>query len=104
MPFDGSKYLTTSPLTHMLVNARQQLEQGWCQHRTRQRGSACMIGSLTVTDFDMFVEAERLLLESIRELGHPEVSVAAFNDAPARTKRQVLDVYDSAIRRSLTVA
>jgi hypothetical protein len=63
-----------------------------------------MIGSLTVTDFDVFVEAERLLLGAIRELGHPQSSVAAFNDAPARTKRQVLDVYDSAIRRSLAVA
>jgi len=104
MPFDGSKYLTTSPLTDMLVEARQQLDQGWCQHRARQRGSACMIGSLAIADYDVFVEAERVLLDAIRDLGHPQASVVAFNDALGRTKQQVLDVYDRAIRRSLTVA
>jgi hypothetical protein len=104
MPFDGSKPLISSPVTRMLVEARQQLAQGWCQHRTRQRGSACMIGSLTVTDYEVFVEAERLLLEAIRELGHPQTSVAAFNDAPGRTQQQVMDVYDRAVGRSLSVA
>jgi hypothetical protein len=88
----------------MLVDARQQLDQGWCQHRTRQRGSACMIGSLSVSDYDVFVDAERLLLDAIRDLGHLHASVAAFNDAPARTKHQVLQVYDRAILQSRTVA
>ena len=104
MPFDGSKSLTTSPLTRMLVDARQQLDQGWCQHRARQRGLACMIGSLAISDYDAFVEAERLLLGAIRDLGHLQTSVAAFNDAPGRTKQQVLQVYDRAIHRSLIVA
>jgi hypothetical protein len=104
MPFDGSKYLTTSPLTKMLVEARRQLDQGWCQHRTRQRGSACMVGCLEISDYDEFIEAERLLLDAIRDLGHPQASVAAFNDAPARTKQQVLQVYDRAIQRSMIVA
>lgn len=104
MPFDGSRYLTTSPLTNMLTEARQQLDQGWCQHRARQRGSACMIGSLAISDYDVFVEAERLLLDAIRDLGYPQVSVPAFNDALARTKEQVLQVYDRAIHRSMIVA
>lgn len=104
MPFDGSRSLTTTPLTRMLVHARQQLTQGWCQHRARQRGSACMIGSLAITDYDLFVEAERHLLGAIQELGHRQGSVAAFNDAPGRTKQQVLEVYDRAIHRSLIVA
>ncbi len=64
MPFDGSKSPTTSPVTHTLVHARQQLVQGWCQHRTRERGSACMIGSLGISDYDLFVEAERYLLDA----------------------------------------
>jgi hypothetical protein len=104
MPFDGIKNLTTSPLTQMLMEAREQLDQGWCQHRTRQRGSACMIGSLEISDYDAFIEAERLLLGAIRDLGHSQVSVPAFNDAPARTKQQVLQVYDRAIQRSMIVA
>jgi hypothetical protein len=104
MPFDGSHGLPTSPLTHMLVDARRQLNKGWCQHRTRQRGSACMIGSLAISDYDVFAEAERLLLDAIHDLGHPQASVAAFNDSPARTKQQVLQVLDRAIVRSLIVA
>jgi hypothetical protein len=104
MPFDGSKGLTASPLTQMLVEARQQLANGWCQNRTRQRGSACMIGSLTVIDYGLFIDAERLLLDAIQDLGHPQASVADFNDAPGRTKDQVLQVYDHAIWQSLTVA
>src|SRR6185312_13379017 len=85
MPFDGSRSLTTTPLTRMLVHARQQLTQGWCQHRARQRGSACMIGSLAISDYDAFVEAERLLLAAIRDLGHPQTSVAdrRLNHPPA---------------------
>src|ERR1051326_6777814 len=104
MPFDGSKSLTTSPLTRMLVEARQRLSQGWCQHRARQRGSACMIGSLAITDYERFIDSERLLLGPLRGLGSPQASVAAFNDAPGRTKQQVLQVYDRAIQRSMTVA
>jgi hypothetical protein len=104
MPFDGSKSLTTSPLTHMLVDARRQLDRGWCQHRARQRGSTCMVGSLAISDYDAFVAAERLLLDAIRDLGHPQTSVVAFNDALGRTKQQVLQVYDRAIHRSLIVA
>lgn len=104
MPFDGSKYPTTSPITDMLVEARHRLDQGWCQLSMRQRGSVCMIGSLAIHEYDRFVDAERLLLDAIRDLGYPQSSVAAFNDAPSRTKRDVLDVFDRAIRRSITVA
>ena len=104
MPLDSSTYFTTSPLTQMLVEGRKQLDQGWCQHRTRQRGATCMIGSLAISDYDMFIEGERLLLDAIRELGHRQASVAAFNDALGRTKLQVLEVYDHAIERSRTIA
>ncbi|MBS0524554.1 MAG: hypothetical protein JSS04_13080 [Proteobacteria bacterium] len=103
MPFDG-KNRTASPLTHMLADGRQQLDRGWCQHRSRQRGSVCMIGSLPIRDYDMFVAAERLLLEAILDLGHAQTSIVDFNDSPARTKQQVLQVYDRAIQQSLMVA
>ncbi len=103
MPFDGNNR-AMSPLTHLLADARQQLDQGWCQHRTRQRGSACMIGSLTISNYQDFLAAERLLLDGIVALGHPERSIAQFNDAPGRTKQQVLQVYDHAIQQSLMVA
>jgi len=103
MPFDGSKYVTASPVTQMLMEARQQVAQGWCQHSMRQRGSVCMIGALDIDDYSQFIDAEALLLATIRSLGHSHGSVAAFNDDLGRTKDQVLKVYDRAIERSMTV-
>jgi hypothetical protein len=103
MPFDGSKYVTDSPVTQMLIAARQQVERGWCQHLMRQRGSACMIGSLAISDYDQFVDAEALLLQAIRSLGYRHSSVAAFNDDLGRTKDQVLRVFDLAIEGSMSL-
>lgn len=102
MPFDGSRHpVTTSPVTRMLVEGRQRLEQGWCQNAMRQRGAACMIGSLPVGDYSRFAETESRLLVAIRQLGYPHSSVAAFNDDGQRTKQQVLEVYDRAILQSM---
>src|SRR5438552_9686927 len=103
MPFDGSHSQTVLPVTQMLMEGRRQVTSGWCQGSMRQRGSACMIGSLTVSDYDLFNDAEALLLEAIRKLGYPHASVAGFNDDLHRTKQQVLDVYDRAIADSLLV-
>src|SRR5262249_21388429 len=103
MPFDGSKYVTDSPVTQMLMDARQQVERGWCQHAMRQRGAACMIGSLAISDYGEFVDAEALLLQAIRSFGYPHSSVAAFNDDRARTKDHVLGVFDLAIEKSMSV-
>ncbi len=67
----------------------------------RQRVSVCMIGSLTITDYEVFAIAEKLILEAIHELGYAYSSVVAFNDDPCRTKEQVLEVYDTAIALSM---
>jgi hypothetical protein len=66
----------------------------------RRRGSVCMIGSLTITDYEEYCIAEELMLEAIHGLGYAYPSVVAFNDAPRRTKEQVLEVYDTAIALS----
>ena len=101
MPFDGSKSVSASPVTRMLIESRQQLEQGWCQHATRRRGSVCMIGSFTIEDYALFTKAEGLLRQAMTSLGYPHSSVAQFNDDSQRTKHQVLEVYDRAIERSM---
>jgi hypothetical protein len=106
MPFDGSRYEdgsrheVGSPITQMLVEGKQQLERGWCQRTMRQRGSVCMIGSLTINDFGVFTRAEELLIEAIRNMGYPHSSLTDFNDDPYRTQEQVLEVYDRAIEKS----
>jgi hypothetical protein len=101
MPFDGTHYETASPVTQMLVDGRQKVQGGWCQRITRQRGSACMIGALAITDFEIFCGAERFILEAIEDLGYSHSSVASFNDELYRTKDEVLKVYDRAIELSM---
>jgi len=100
MPFDGTDYQILSPATHMLIDGRRRVQTGWSQRIMRQRGSVCMIGSLTITDYEVFAVAEQLILEAIHELGYAHSSVVAFNDDPCRTKEQVLEVYDLAIASS----
>ena len=100
MPFDGSNYDKISPVTQMLTDGKEKVQRGWCQHIMRQRGSACMIGSLAIDDFDVFAEVEQLMLETIHDLGYSHSSVANFNDDLYRTKQQVLEVYDRAIESS----
>src|SRR5262249_40062422 len=70
MPFDGTSYETVSPVTHILMDGKQQLQRGWCQRIMRQRGSVCIIGSLAVVDYDVFAEAQKFLLAAIGEYGY----------------------------------
>src|SRR5262245_54901160 len=86
MPFDGTHFETASPVTQMLVDGREKAQRGWCQRVMRQRGSACMIGSLAITDFEIFRTAEKFILEAIDDLGYSHSSVASFNDDLYRTK------------------
>jgi hypothetical protein len=104
MPFDGRDFESTSPVTHMLVAGRRKIQAGWCQQRMRQPGSVCMIGSLPITDFESFNQAERLFLDAIRLLGYASASVPSFNDDPGRTQSQVLTVFDKAIELSEAAA
>lgn len=94
MPFDGSQL---DDVTKLLIEGRERIEQGWCQRRTRHRGAVCAVGALYPTDYGIFLLAVQRLgraagLESVDcgEIPH-------WNDAPERTKAEVLAVYDSAI-------
>ena len=100
MPFDGTDYQVLSPVTRMLMDGRQRVQSGWSQRVMRRRGSVCMIGSLTITDYEVYAIAEQLILEAIHGLGYAYSSVVAFNDDLHRTKKEVLKVYDTAIALS----
>jgi hypothetical protein len=101
MPFDGAHYQVLSPVTQMLIDGRQRVEDGWSQRVMRRRGAVCMVGSLTITDYEDYCSAEQSMLEAIHALGYAYSSVVAFNDDPRRTKEQVLEVYDTAIALSM---
>jgi len=100
MPFDGANYEVISPITQMLIEGKDRVQSGWCQQTMRQRGSVCMIGSLMISDFDVFVQAETLLQNAISQLGYSQRTVRDFNDDRSRTQVQVLEVYDKAIELS----
>ena len=104
MPFDATDYESATLVTDMLRSGRRKVEAGWCQQRMRRAGSVCMIGALSVTDYDSFVHAEELFLQAIRLLGFDYTSVPSFNDAPGRTQSEVLTVYDQAIELSRATA
>jgi hypothetical protein len=97
MPFDGTKI---SQVTESLISGRRRLEAGWCQNTCQTRRwewpgrvveSFCMIGAGGDPES---------LLRAIRRLGYDPRDVPAFNDAPWRTKEEVLAVYDEAIGAS----
>ncbi len=96
-------------LREVLVEARRILENvGWCQGTyARDENSVailtddpgacqfCVMGALYFASDDSDVEEEaRALLNTV-----VEGSIVAYNDAPGRTKEEVLAVFDLAIAR-----
>lgn len=88
MPFDGTEL---SPITQALIRGRQRIEAGWCQRAMRTREGVCAVAAVS-----FHADALRMLQ---RALGRDGVPV--WNDAPTRTKDDVLCLYDRAIALSL---
>jgi hypothetical protein len=82
----------------ILIRGKQKiLERGWCQHMSiAPDGRCCMIGALALAAerFDGADYPARRVLENV--IG-PVWSIPSFNDAPGRTKEEVLEVFDKAI-------
>ena len=106
MPFDGKdlspKYL--SPVACALMRGRSRIERGWCQGKMASPTGVCAIGALSGAVVYGH-EAERAV--KILNLAIGEGSsqswhdVIRWNDAPGRTKEEVLDLYDRAIALAL---
>src|ERR1051325_10189007 len=100
MPLDGTYSL---PLTRILLDGRAQIERGWVQHYTHTRSGVCLIGSLhDAPDSSSSLAAQMFLLAAVKETGFAKESLPLFNDAPGRTKEEILAVYDRAIELSLS--
>jgi hypothetical protein len=89
MPFDG----TSSPVTQTLIDARAKVEKGWCQHHGRSRGAVCAGFALVEAGCS---ETTIFIFEDV--IKQP---IITWNDAPDRTKEQVLAAFDRAIDLSL---
>lgn len=94
MPFDGTKL---DDVTKLLIEGRERIEQGWCQHKTRERGAVCVIGALhdgrSGVDEPYYAAMRRLG----RAVGLAWSLLPLWNDAPGRTKDEVLAAFDKAI-------
>lgn len=93
MPFDGTKL---DDVTKLLIEGRERIERGWCQGVMRKLGAVCMVGALyegTIgSDGNIYFNAELRL-----QRGAGTDDLPRWNDAPERTKDEVLQAFDRAI-------
>jgi len=109
MPFDSMPVLDEVDLT--LRNARGYIEAGWCQgelHRCNHT-QHCTIGAIRMalgwhrpSANPLYYKSIRRLVATLPEQHHgssPVFSVMKWNDAPLRTKEEVLALLDKAIQK-----
>jgi hypothetical protein len=89
MPFDGTQL---SPVTQALIAGRRRIEEGWCQGSMRTREGVCAIGAISYNP-----KAIEVLYRAFGE----DRYIPKWNDAPGRSKEEVLALYDRAIALSL---
>lgn len=90
MPFDG----TLNEISRVLLDARALIEIGWCQNAIRYGDAVCMRGAIESVDAPF--GAKHLALDELKAaIGGGLISV--WNDAPERSKEEVLAAFDRAI-------
>lgn len=93
MPLDGTTYL---PVIELLAEGRRKIEKGWCQHVARSRLGVCMMVSIESQDPARHDAAILALTSALRGTGYKR-DIIEFNDAPGRTKEEVLAIFDAAL-------
>lgn len=103
--------MTKKKVSAKLKKARALVNKGWCkgklQTQTDTGYSYCAIGALlevTKTDKDLdtfYVSAKKYLGKAFNLIDHPYFTghtIEGYNDHPKTTKRDILDLYDVAIK------
>lgn len=100
MPFDG-KHL--DDVTHLLIDGRMAIEQGWTQYGYQDdEGNVCMLGAIGFrTDNENTYNEVRVTASHILDEECCGKIAWIWNDAPGRTKEEVLAVYDRVITKRL---
>ena len=106
MPLDSTHWVEDDTLV-LLRKARALVAAGWCQHHPNQGRQVCIMTALHITVWGThpvnYWEAHRRQME-LAERMHTllpaewsEAPLYSWNDAPGRTKREVLALFDRAI-------
>src|SRR5436190_338358 len=91
----------------LLAKAKRVIqEKGWCQHEYHKEGDGyCIFGAVGIAkgigDDGATPDDLRYITKAIGVVANPFFwthPVVNWNDAPGRTKRQVLSVFDKAIK------
>lgn len=84
-----------SKLTEPVVNLLN--EKGWCQQSyVNSEGQSCLIGAIIrVTQYSQQIEIEKLLLAKLGFQQDQLYSLIDWNDDPARTKEDVINLLES---------
>lgn len=103
MPFDGTHYITEDHIRSILRQGRARVERGWCQNHYEQhrrwyefgkpKASYCLLGAIN--------EDEDAIIPLLHAIGLPFgdfEDLWEWNDAPERTKEEVLAVFDAALK------
>ena len=92
---------TVADVTLRLIDARQKLQDGWCQGLYKRGDSYCMLGAVGfLTGPAAPANVSYLALDYIaKEID--TTSVSGWNDDPDRKHEEVLSVMDQAIARSM---
>ena len=92
MPFDGSGL---DDVTKLLIEGRERIERGgFCKGRFKSGTAFCTLGALSWGErpSPRQIGARRRLCRAI-----VDNDIIRWNDAPERTKQDILDAFDAAI-------
>jgi hypothetical protein len=111
VPTDKEKIMSenkANSVKEVLIAAKYLLENiGWCQgdfsnYQDGKPVSFCMLGAINhveVSDFELIWEAKSLLSQTIlKNISEPGI-ISDWNDKPARKKKDVIKLFDKAIRK-----
>lgn len=107
MPFDGSRY-TADAVVAALKDARSRVDRAWCGGKARDRGDkvCLMVAIYEASNYDAEIshKSAELVAEVVgRRYPAAVPNIIFFNDAPGRTREQVIDVLDRAADRARSI-
>ena len=101
MLYDNKRWDKNIPVAHpvrdLLVAARAKVSDGWCQRGFQKGDSYCALGAMYAVSHDMVV-LNKAVYALARALGFSDPNgVVRWNDAPGRTKAEIVAGFDRAI-------